>query len=203
MNNEDIIKNEEEEQENKKRPILLLLLYIFSLIMFILSGTFTLSTILKTRDINIRNVKMGQVKMELINNEETNIKLIDTYPMNESEAATLKPFEFKVTNEGTLPVIYRLVLQDVKDKEVLDELGGTKLDKSKVNYSLIDSETEKVVSTGLISNLKNGILLTEKILPRYSKSFEFRLWINENAGDESQNKYYVGEIVLEIDEILE
>ena len=202
MDKEDVVKNEEE-QENKKKPILLLLLYIFSLIMFILSGTFTLSTILKTRDINIRNIKMGQVKMELVNNDETNIKLIDTYPMKENEAATLKPFEFKVTNEGTLSVIYRLRLQDVKDKEVLEKLNGTKLDKAKVNYSLIDSETKKVVSTGLISNLKDGILLTEKILPRYSKSFEFRLWINENAGNEAQNKYYVGEIVLEIDEILE
>lgn len=202
MDNENKI-NQEEEENNRKHSIILLLLYILCILMFILSGSFTLSTILQTKDLTSDKVKVGKVQMELINRDETNIKLINTYPMSEKEASLLKPFEFKVTNEGTLAVMYRLILQDVEDKDVLEKVNGGKLDHDKVSYSLIDSQTNKTIKTGPISELEEGILITEKLLPRYSKNFYFRLWINENAGNESQNKFYVGQIVLEIDEILE
>lgn len=202
MDNENKI-NQEEEENNRKHSIILLLLYILCILMFVLSGSFTLSTILQTKDLTSDKVKVGKVQMELINRDETNIKLINTYPMSEKEASLLKPFEFKVTNEGTLAVMYRLILQDVEDKDVLEKVNGGKLDHDKVSYSLIDSQTNKTIKTGPISELEEGILITEKLLPRYSKNFYFRLWINENAGNESQNKFYVGQIVLEIDEILE
>lgn len=191
-----------EKGKSHKETVILLFLYILSILIFILSGSFTISTILNVKENNNDNIKVGQVKMDLIDNDETNIKLINTYPMKESEANLLEPFEFKISNEGTLPVIYRLKLQDVKDEEILKKVTGDKLEYNKINYSLVDAETNETIKTGLISDLENGILITEKILPRYSKIFNFRLWINENAGNESQNKYYIGEIVLEIDEIL-
>ena len=197
--------NHEEEENNKKRTIILLIIYIISLILFILSGAFTISTIINLNDVNHHEIQAGQVKMELIDNPDTNIRLINAYPMKYSEAMTLKPFEFKVTNVGTLPVVYRLKLKDINDSKIVNQLVPSnqgRLSNNKINYSLINNKTNKVIATGLISDLKSGILLTEKLLPRYSKSFDFRLWINEHAGNESQNKHYVGEIILEIDKTL-
>jgi len=193
---------QEEEKEKRKHPILLIFLYILTLLMFILSGSFTLSTILNAKQSNIDEIQVGQVKMEFIDNKDTNIKLIDTYPMKEEKAKSLTPFKFKIINEGTLPVIYRLKLQDVKDEEILKDINLEKLNHEKINYSLIDSDTKEIISKGLISNLNDDILITEKLLPIYYRNFEFRIWVNENAGNEAQNKYYVGEIILEIDEIL-
>lgn len=201
MKNENIEQKKDEKSE-KKYPIILLLLYSLSLIMFILSGSFTIATILNTKETNMEKIKMGQVKMELIDNKDTNIKLVDAYPMKMEDANKLKPFKFKISNEGTLPVIYRLKLKDVKEEDVLKDLPNDKLSHNKINYSLIDSKTKKYIATGLISDLKDGIIITEKMLPRYSKYFDFRLWINQNASNEIGNKYYAGEIVLEIDEIL-
>ena len=203
LENNNIDESQENEEKNKKKPILLLVLYSLSLLIFILSGTFTLSTILKDRQTNLNNIQVGEVRMDLINNDSTNIKLVDAYPMDDEEAKELKPFEFRVTNNGTLAVNYRLRLLDVDRKDVNIDLPSKRLDNDKISYSLVDKSTNEIVKTGTIEDLDDQILITEKLQPRYSKEFELRLWVNKTAGKESQNRYYIGNISLEIDEILE
>lgn len=194
--------NNKRNEKDNKRTIILLLLYSISLITFILSGAFTLSTILNAQKADLNNIQVGQVQMDLINNDSTNINLVNAYPITYERAMKLNPFEFRVINNGTLSVVYRLKLLEIEKDEVNITLPNEKLSNDKVSYSLIDKDTNTIIKTGTIKDLDDGILITEKLQPKYYKNFEFRLWVNETAGDESQNKYYITKINLEIDEIL-
>ena len=196
------INNNKRNEKDNKRTIILLLLYSISLITFILSGAFTLSTILNAQKADLNNIQVGQVQMDLINNDSTNINLVNAYPITYERAMKLNPFEFRVINNGTLSVVYRLKLLEIEKDEVNITLPNEKLSNDKVSYSLIDKDTNTIIKTGTIKDLDDGILITEKLQPKYYKNFEFRLWVNETAGDESQNKYYITKINLEIDEIL-
>lgn len=194
-----------QEEKKRKRGILLIIMYIISLILFIISSAFTFSIFMDDDDREkiYNEIRVGEVAMEFLDRKETNIRLINTYPMSDKEAANLDPFEFRVTNTGTLPLIYRLRLEDVPDNELKEVYGTSRLEHNKVKYALVDKKTKKVVKKGKVNEMKKGILLTEKLLPRYSKEFEFRLWLDEKAGNESQSKYYVGKIILEVNEILD
>lgn len=195
---------DEKEEKKRKKGIILIILYILSLLLLIISSAFTFSVFVNDDDReNIYNdIRIGEASMEFLDRKETNIRLINAYPMSYKEAINLKPFEFRVTNTGTLPLIYRLKLQDVPDRDLKETYGLERLGHNKVRYSLIDKKTKKVIKTGLINQMQNGVLLTEKLLPRYSKEFEFRLWIDDKAGSEVQSKYYVGKIILEVNNVL-
>ncbi|MBQ7140459.1 MAG: hypothetical protein IJO32_03055 [Bacilli bacterium] len=201
------MKNEliDDEEEKRKKGILLIILYIISILLFIISSAFTFSVFINSedRDKIYNEVRVGEVAMEFLDRKETNIRLFNTYPMSDKEALKLDPFEFRVTNTGTLPLIYRLKLEEVPDNELKEIYGLERLPHNKVKYALIDKKTHKILKKGKINEISEGILLTEKLLPRYSKEFQFRLWIDEKAGNEVQNKYYVGKIVLEVNDILD
>lgn len=191
-------------EKKRKKGIILIILYILSLSVLIISSAFTFSIFIHDNDReNIYNdIRVGEISMEFLDKKESNIRLIDTYPMSYKEALKLEPFQFRVTNTGTLPLIYRLRLEDVLDEHLKETYGLERISHNKVRYSLIDKKTKNVIKTGLINQTQKGILLTEKLLPRYSKEFEFRLWIDEKAGNEVQSQYYVGKIVLEINDVL-
>ena len=201
------MKNEAIKTEEKKRKkgILLIILYIISMLLFIISSAFTFTVFIDDdgRDKIYNEIRVGEVAMEFLDRKETNIRLINTYPMSDKEATNLDPFEFRITNTGTLPLIYRLKLEDVPDSELEEVYGTERLEHNKVKYALVDKNTKKILKEGKLNDIKEGILLTEKLLPRYSKEFEFRLWLDEKAGNESQSKYYVGKIVLEVNEVLD
>ena len=193
----------EKEEKKRKKVIILIIIYILSLLLLIISSAFTFSIFIDDDHDGIYNdFRVGEASMEFLDNKETNIKLIDAYPMSYHESLNLKPFQFRVTNTGTLPLIYRLRLEDVPDEQLKDTYGLERLNHNKIRFSLIEKKTKQVVKTGLVNEIKKGILLTEKLLPRYSKEFEFRLWIDKDAGSEVQAKYYVGKIILEVNDVL-
>ena len=197
---------EEDEEEKKKKPLLLLFLYCLTIIFLLISTSFTISTIINQSTLPNHKVKVGKLSMELIERNDTTIRLIGAKPMSDENAKKLKPFLFKIYNDGTHPLKYRLKLVDVPYNELIgykEIIGKDRIDNSKIKYALIRVDTGVTVSTGLVSQLYDKILIQKNLPAEKVHNYALRLWIDENAGNEVQNKFYAGRIVLEIEDIIE
>jgi len=189
------------EKEKLKKPIFILLLYSLTLIMLIISASFTISTIYNQSKIPYYNAEVGEVSLELVQEKDTTIRLYNTYPMSDEKAMNLKPFLFNLNNTGTYSLNYTLRLENVPDSELdgIDEIiGKTRISNSKVKFSLINTDTNEVVKQGFVSELKNEILSEGKLSARANIPYALRLWIDKDVGNEDQNKFYVGRIVLKV-----
>ena len=198
--------NAEEEEEKRKKPILLLFLYCLTIIFLIISGFFTAATIINQSTLPNHHINVGKLSMELIGKNDTTIKLVNSYPMSDEKAKKLKPFLFKIHNNGTHPLKYRLKLVDVPYKELIgykEIVGKKRIDNSKIKYALTNIDTGVIVSQGLVSELENEILYEKNLPAAKVDNFALRLWIDENAGNEIQYKYYAGKMILEINDIIE
>jgi len=196
----------EEEEKKRKKPILLLFLYCLTLIFLSISGFFTVSTIVNHSTLPNHKVKVGKLSMELIERNDTTIRLINSNPMSDEKARELKPFLFKIHNDGTHPLKYRLRLVDVPYKELIgykEIIGKNRINNSQIKFSLISLETGVTVNTGFVSELENEILIQKNLPAAKVDNYALRLWINENAGNEVQNKFYAGRIILEVEDIIE
>lgn len=192
--------------EKVSNPIYLLFLYSLVLMMLIISGYFTFSTIYNQSAVPNNQVKVGELSMELVESKDTTIKLYNTVPMSDEKAKNLKPFLFKLNNNGTYPLIYSLTLENVPDEELNDFeeiFGKERIDNSKVKFSLTDPDTNTILKQGFVSDLDNNVIISARIDAAKVKSFALRLWIDKDVGNEDQNKFYVGRIVLKINEIIE
>lgn len=203
LNIKDIEENiPEDEEEKKKKPLLLLFLYCLTIIFLLISTSFTISTIINQSTLPNYKVNVGKLSMELIERNDTTIRLIGARPMSDEKAKDLKPFLFKVYNNGTHPLKYRLKLVDVPDNELVgyqEIIGKDRIDNSKIKYALIRLDTGVTVNTGLVSELENELLIQKNLPAEKVHNYALRLWIDENAGNEIQNKFYAGNIVLEIE----
>ena len=193
------------EEEKLAKPSLLFL-YSITLVILIISGSFTISTIFNQNKIPNNKIQVGQLSMELVEEKDTSIRLYNAAPMSDEKAKDLNPFIFKINNNGTYPLIYTLKLEDVPDSELtnVEEIKGkSRMTNDKVKFSITDLDNNKIVKQGLISNLENNIIIEEKISASTVTSFGLRVWVDKNAGNEVQNKFYAGRIVLEIKEVIE
>ena len=189
------------EKEKTKKPLFLLLLYSLTLLMLIISGAFTISTIYNQSKIPHHEVEVGKMSLELVEQRDTNIRLYNDSPMSDEKAMTLDPFKFKLNNNGTYSLNYTLKLVDVPNSElrgVEEIVGKTRISNTKVRFSLINTNTNKVVKQGFVSDLKNETILSGKIKASKVNSYALRLWIDKNVGNEAQNKFYAGRIVLNV-----
>lgn len=189
------------EKEKKRMPILLLLLYSLTIITLIISGSFTISTIYNHSKIPNHDVNVGRLSLELIEREDTTIKLYNAAPMSDEKAMELEPFLFKLHNDGTYALKYTIKLVDVPNKDlkgIKEIVGKTRISNTKVKYSLINTKTNKVLKQGFVSDLKNETIISGKIQAAKTNSYSLRLWIDKNVGNEDQNKFYVGRIVVKV-----
>lgn len=192
------------EEEKRRKPLFLLFLYSITLLMLIISGSFTISTIYNQSKIPHHNVQVGKISLELVEQGDTTIRLYNAYPMSDEKAITLDPFLFNINNNGTYALNYTLKLVDVPDNELYginEIIGKRRINNTKVKFSLTNTKTNTIVKQGFISDLKNETILRGKINAQKNNSYALRLWIDKNVGNEDQNKFYVGRIVLNVYEI--
>jgi len=200
------IKHTIEDEEKNKKPILLLFLYSFSLIFLIISGSFTVATIINQSTLPNYKVNVGKLSMEMLEKSDTTIRLVGARPMSDEQAKKLKPLLFKIHNNGTHPLKYRLRLVDVPYNELKgykEIIGKTRIENSKIRYSLYNLDAGVTVSTGIVSNLEHEILIQKNLPAAKVDNYALRLWIDEKAGNEIVNKFYAGKIKLEIEDIIE
>ena len=124
--------------------------------------------------------------------EKDNISLQKSYPLYDKDGKKLTPYEFTITNNCDSYASY------VVNLEVLNTTTLTNNDAIKVMFSKKEDNAESGLKLDLLSNyetvtktLNNATsafkLITEYLGPNESKTYDLRVWLDENVTTETVN----------------
>ncbi len=176
-----------EVSNSKKKVILITSIFVATLL---LTGgiSFALWQTTKVQeDMNI--IAGGCFDVSLEGNDPIN--LANAYPIKDSDGAATTPFTFTIKNKCSNETSYNVSL------ESLDE---TTFDSSKIKVMLDNdmklynaySETEKYFETSKEARL----LVTGSLGDNEIATYNLRMWIDESASNNEQNKVFASKIVV-------
>ncbi len=139
--------------------------------------------------------KVGQKKNQVttgnfqvsFQEESGAISLKNTYPMKDEEGKSLEPFTFSVENKGNITAKYQI--------SIVEDENNT-LDRSSLRYEL-----KKQGEEGEISNLDDLVIKNNVTLDGLQKdTYELRIWLDENTGNEAMGKIWKGKVQVVAEE---
>lgn len=120
------------------------------------------------------------------------INLNNTIPISDEAGKLQTPYEFTIKNTCSVTANFEVAL---------DTLSTTTLANNQIKIDINDDTktlTDFSSGTSTIEGaLGSFVLYTSSLAPEATKTFNLRLWLDENASAEtSQNKTYEGKIVI-------
>ncbi len=115
------------------------------------------------------------------------IYLKNTYPMKDEEGQNLDSFNFSVENKGDIAAKYQI--------SIVEDESNT-LNRSSLKYEL-----KKQGEEGTISNLNDLVIKDNVSLDGLQKdTYELRIWLDENTGNEAMGKTWKGKVQVVAEE---
>ncbi|MDE6284908.1 MAG: hypothetical protein K2M17_04110 [Bacilli bacterium] len=180
----------------EKRKIFMLVAGIFVVVTLVLGISYAY---LKYESIqSISNVVGTECLSISLVDEKNPIQLQEAIPISDEAGKNTKPFTFTVKNNCDTVVDYNVNLESL-DSE--DRMG------SKYIAVYIDNKEKKLLSSykearayysdGQYKGVESHVLLSGYLEPNASASHSLRLWVDESADNGSQNKTFMGKVVIE------
>ena len=170
--------------KEKNKLILVIILILISLIALVGSSYALLTKSFKSKKLSM---EVGTLKIDFA--EGNAINMVNAAPMTDSDGLKSTPYTFTITNSGTIDAYYT-----VSNEE---ELANT-MDTSYLHMKLTGSDgydsgikTVKELGTETYKLVDETLLATGK-----SVTYELRMWISQDAGNDIQNKIYKSKIVV-------
>ena len=170
--------------KEKNKIIAIVILILITLIALTASSYALLTKSYKSKTLS---VSVGTLKVDFT--EGNAINLDNTKPMSDSDGMNTTPYTFTITNSGDINAYYT-----VSNEE---ELANT-LDTSYLRMKLTGSDgydsgikTVKELGTETYKLVDETSLATGK-----SVTYELRMWISQDAGNDIQDKIYKSKIVV-------
>jgi hypothetical protein len=190
-------------ENNKYKKVLLVLLPL--IIVLFLTLILTSKAFMKPVLANpaITSVSVSTCGTMTLSEETQSINLTNTYPMSDNKGLTTTPYTFDVTNTCTTDSTFNVYLVVLTDSTIDEsnikvnlDTTGTSLVSDLTKYSLKDNiNTQFQTKTG--KTVKNTYLLdTKTITQNGTQSFNLRIWLDKNAGNENMNKTFVAAIAI-------
>lgn len=110
------------------------------------------------------------------------ISLENAYPIPDSEGLQTTPYQFKVTNKGTVAAVYQLTLS---------EHSITSLDRNFLKYTLKKNDGEESAPI-VLSNLT--LIENQTLEPGQSDTYELKVWLKEDATNDAMGKRWVSKV---------
>ena len=138
------------------------------------------------------------------NNKSSSIGLLNTYPIKDSVGVKLQPYSFTIKNICNITGEYRIVLSKLSNSNLANEYLRYTFNKKDdiLVVDAIPTESTTVLdnNTVAIINQKNNpnyivdnyVLEEGYIEPNEELSYELRIWLNENAGNDQMGKIFEG-----------
>ena len=115
------------------------------------------------------------------------ISLTNAYPMKDEDGQELDSFIFSVENKGNIAAKYQI--------SILEDENNT-LSRSSLRYEL-----KKQGEEGEISNLNDLVIKDNVSLDGLQKdTYELRIWLDENTGNEAMGKTWKGKVQVVAEE---
>ena len=170
--------------KEKNKIILVIILILISLIALVGSSYALLTKSFKSKKLSM---EVGTLKIDFA--EGNAINMSNAAPMTDSDGLKSTPYTFTITNSGDIDAYYT-----VSNEE---ELANT-LDTSYLRMKLTGSDgydsgikTVKELGTETYKLVDEKLLATGK-----SVTYELRMWISQDAGNDIQNKIYKSKIIV-------
>jgi len=170
--------------KEKNKIILVIILILISLIALVGSSYALLTKSFKSKKLSM---EVGTLKIDFA--EGNAINMANAAPMTDSDGLKSTPYTFTITNGGDINAYYT-----VSNEE---ELANT-LDTSYLRMKLTGSDgydsgikTVKELGTETYKLVDETLLATGK-----SVTYELRMWISQDAGNDIQDKIYKSKIVV-------
>jgi hypothetical protein len=190
-------------ENNKYKKVLLVLLPL--IIVLFLTLILTSKAFMKPVVANpaITSVSVSSCGTMTLSEQSSSINLTNAYPMSDNKGLTTTPYTFDVTNTCTTDSTFNVYLVVLTDSTIDEsnikvnlDTTGTSLVSDLTKYSLKDNiNTQFQTKTGKI--VKNTYLLdTKTITQNGTQSFNLRMWLDKNAGNENMNKTFVAAIAI-------
>ena len=170
--------------KEKNKIVLVTILILISLIALVGSSYALLTKSFKSKKLSM---EVGTLKIDFA--EGNAINMANAAPMTDSDGLKSTPYTFTITNGGDINAYYT-----VSNEE---ELANT-LDTSYLRMKLTGSDgydsgikTVKELGTETYKLVDETLLATGK-----SVTYELRMWISQDAGNDIQDKIYKSKIVV-------
>ena len=173
----------------KKKKVLIIIIISLLLILSIVGISYALWTL------NLTQTGENDIATTCFNisfTEKDNICLQKSYPLYDADGEKLTPYEFTITNNCDSYASYNVNL------EVLNTTTLTNNEAIKVMFSKKEDGAESELKLDLLSNyetvtktLNNATsafkLVTGYLGPNESKTYDLRVWLDENVTTETVN----------------
>lgn len=181
------------DMNNKKEfKVGIIALIIVGIISF-LSVTYAIWTGLfegtKENVITTANLKMT------LEGESGEINLTNAVPVSDSKGMSSDSYTFNIKNTGSIPVSYRIYLDDDNNAYVEDSCSDKKMSHSDIKYSI--KKTGETAKLNLLSS-EDGFLYETTIDANETDNYEMHLWISSDANNSVMRKHFHGKLRVEV-----
>jgi hypothetical protein len=192
-------------ENNKYKKVLLVLLPLIIVLFFTL--IFTSKAFMKPVLANpsITSVSVSSCGTMTLSELSSSITLANAYPMSDNKGLLSTPYTFTITNSCSTASSFMVYLVVFSDSEIPDKNIKYNLDTTN-KTELISVLPERVLDTSVKNQLitKIGKTTISKVYQLDSKSlsagssqtFNLRMWLDINSGNELMNKTFISTIAV-------
>lgn len=134
-------------------------------------------------------INTGNFQIDFTTGEVLNIKNMG--PMSKSDGMNTDSFTFTITNSGTMDASYKVYLDENSETTTVPST-----DYLMISYRTGDDAFSEPISIKDLYN-SNTLALNKVLSKGKSITYEMKIWLDEDAGDEYQKTTYSARIVVE------
>ena len=174
----------------KNKKLIMIISIIVGAIVIVLGTSYALYTLNVTKNSDFK-VKVGKLELTITDTEsEDRVVINDALPTPTTDALADTGYNFTITNTGTIDAAYTVYL----DELTLENQGRAKMSNEYIKVNLSPQSSVNLNNTALLSSFTNGALTTGTLAAGQSVSYTLRVWIDYNADNGAQNKYFASRI---------
>jgi hypothetical protein len=178
---------------SRKKFIILTIIAVVGVVLIALGTSYALFTFNVTKNSNFK-ISVGSLELSITDtNSEDRIIVNNLEPKKDSIALSEDGYTFTITNTGSLDAYYTVYLEDI----IPNGETKTRIANNLMHVNLSTSSTADSSNSKLISALNGGVLTTGTLSAGDSINYTLRLWLDYNAGNEAQNKYFASRIRID------
>ncbi len=125
--------------------------------------------------------------------DKNNINLLESIPMSENDASGLTPYEFTIKNVCNIAALYDVNIETLNDSTLNENFIRFKLDSNDSDILGYKEENENVVNSNALSS---RTIETAILLPSEERTFNLRMWLDEDSSTEAASKTYSSKVVV-------
>ncbi|MDD6223596.1 MAG: hypothetical protein PUB18_01170 [bacterium] len=118
------------------------------------------------------------------------IHLAEAFPITDEEGLTTDAYQFKVINRSNHNLSYQIFFRNQKDK--IKAHGLEVLSARYLRYAISEEGKESIVQ----NLLEDELVYEGVILANSERVFDFRIWLDEDCGDDAMGKSYIGKMEI-------